>query len=133
MTGLVRVVDATIPTSLTMNLNDFIALRKTDGYVIPPDGVLLDGNNYVTGHGQVLYQIHPPDRCVGPCPIHGPSNHVMRSFPTFWRTAGVFDIKPSHMERICPHGVGHPDPDGSTVELMVHGCDGCCEGRVNGT
>lgn len=39
-------------------------------------------------------------------------------------------------ERICPHGVGHPDPD--TLEYIkkmhpefhenesVHGCDGCC-------
>jgi hypothetical protein len=41
------------------------------------------------------------------------------------------------MERICPHGVGHPDPDHlafveerygtdeASVE-SVHGCDGCC-------
>lgn len=41
------------------------------------------------------------------------------------------------MERICPHGVGHPDPDhiafvervaGKDVASVeaVHGCDGCC-------
>jgi hypothetical protein len=43
------------------------------------------------------------------------------------------------MERICPHGVGHPDPDDlayrisiakkmgkDTKYLGIHGCDGCC-------
>lgn len=29
------------------------------------------------------------------------------------------------MERICPHGVGHPDPDDINPD-GVHGCDGCC-------
>lgn len=29
------------------------------------------------------------------------------------------------MERICPHGVGHPDPDDTNPDT-VHGCDGCC-------
>lgn len=53
-------------------------------------------------------------------------------------------------ERICPHGVGHPDPD--SIEWMkrtifqdqdgiknciydmaggsIHGCDGCCRDQV---
>lgn len=31
------------------------------------------------------------------------------------------------MERICPHGVGHPDPDCMYAKRdTVHGCDGCC-------
>ena len=32
------------------------------------------------------------------------------------------------MERICEHGVGHPDPDDKRVREGdgVHGCDGCC-------
>lgn len=38
------------------------------------------------------------------------------------------------MERVCPHGVGHPDPD--SLEWLsrigarddgVHACDGCCQ------
>lgn len=29
------------------------------------------------------------------------------------------------MERMCPHGIGHPDPDEITLDV-VHGCDGCC-------
>lgn len=48
------------------------------------------------------------------------------------------------MERICTHGIGHPDPDHmahlqrlvsgriATQEYVdaeaVHGCDGCCRG-----
>jgi hypothetical protein len=33
------------------------------------------------------------------------------------------------MERLCEHGVGHPDPDEINLGLggrAVHGCDGCC-------
>ena len=30
------------------------------------------------------------------------------------------------MERICPHGVGHPDPDDYLAGDGMHGCDGCC-------
>jgi hypothetical protein len=32
------------------------------------------------------------------------------------------------MERTCPHGIGHPDPDGagSPGYIGEHGCDGCC-------
>jgi hypothetical protein len=29
------------------------------------------------------------------------------------------------MERICSHGVGHPDPDEINTD-KTHGCDGCC-------
>ena len=38
------------------------------------------------------------------------------------------------MERVCKHGVGHPDPDDAAYNdrtgngfLNVHGCDGCCQ------
>ena len=43
------------------------------------------------------------------------------------------------MERVCPHGIGHPDPD--SLEWLgrigvpddgVHVCDGCCQ-RTPGT
>lgn len=38
------------------------------------------------------------------------------------------------MERLCPHGVGHPDPDAArflnrtrpNLAASIHGCDGCC-------
>jgi len=29
------------------------------------------------------------------------------------------------MERECPDGIGHPDPDEINPNKM-HGCDGCC-------
>ena len=37
------------------------------------------------------------------------------------------------MERLCPHGIGHPDPDDlawqaqqGRAHLAAHACDGCC-------
>lgn len=73
---------------------------------------------------------HKKGACVGdlrfkktrPCPLHRRTNHSMRSFPQQWRDdRGI-------MERICPHGIGHPDPDQvlRTPYDGVHGCDGCC-------
>lgn len=83
--------------------------------------------------GQVL-MAHPANDCFDPnrCTIHNPSDHHMRAFPQHWRGDRGF------MERICPHGVGHPDPDqmyhlensrGMRVAHYegIHGCDGCCE------
>jgi len=71
--------------------------------------------------------MHSSDSCVGEyCTIHNRSNHSMRAFPQKWRG------DKSMMERICPHGIGHPDPDEINLHLpsrKVHGCDGCCEGE----
>ena len=77
-------------------------------------------NIYITGTAQVVTGVHPLSACVGrPCVIHNPSDHHMQDWPTHWR-------EDRHMmERLCPHGVGHPDPDDIT-EDTVHGCDGCC-------
>lgn len=78
----------------------------------------------ITGTGQILH-FHPAAVCEGsPCPLHHPSEHHMVGWALHWRgDRGL-------MERICPHGVGHPDPD-SLAHLAgrddgVHGCDGCC-------
>lgn len=59
------------------------------------------------------------------CCLHNRSDHAMRAFPQHWRgDRGI-------MERTCPHGVGHPDPDDIRVrsgeDNGVHGCDGCCK------
>lgn len=81
---------------------------------------------YVTGTGQVLAGIHSIEVCrPGPCTIHNPSDHHMRDWPTHWREDRRI------MERICPHGVGHPDPDGLVPpgDDRTHGCDGCCMGH----
>lgn len=74
-------------------------------------------------HSEVVLTCHEPDKCAGSsCTLHARSNHTMRSFPQHWRSDwGGF------MERICPHGCGHPDPDELHIE-MTHGCDGCCTG-----
>jgi len=71
--------------------------------------------------------IHSPDRCEGtPCPFHAPSDHHMASWPTDLRMSGL-------VERLCSHGIGHPDPDSMAWMASVgrhghgiHGCDGCC-------
>jgi hypothetical protein len=64
--------------------------------------------------------VHLTEMCDGgPCPIHARSRHHMRKFPQNWRGDRGF------MERMCPHGVGHPDPDCREAD-PVHGCDGCC-------
>lgn len=85
-----------------------------------PDGTLHDDDTYTTGTGQLLAKVHKEIECKRQhCVIHRPSDHSMRSFPTHWRSDRGF------MERICPHGVGHPDPDDFTAD-PVHGCDGCC-------
>lgn len=95
------------------------------------------GEEYVTGIGQKLVNVHKPSACAGEfCPVHNPSNHPMKNFKTLWRgDRGL-------MERICEHGVGHPDPDhiAHTRRLygdeaadteLVHGCDGCCQGAYS--
>jgi hypothetical protein len=80
----------------------------------------------------VLANVHPGELCAGrPCPIHNQTDHHMRDWPLLWRDdRGIF-------ERVCPHGVGHPDPDqldywretGQDAQA-IHGCEGCCEPRL---
>lgn len=70
--------------------------------------------------GERLFRVHPVDACRGEhCTIHNPSDHHMRGWPQHWRQDRGL------MERICLHGVGHPDPDDINPDT-VHGCDGCC-------
>jgi hypothetical protein len=76
--------------------------------------------------------VHDPEVCAGRnCAIHEPSDHIMRDFLLHWR----WDRR--IVERICPHGIGHPDPDDLWFQVNVlgndsagiHGCDGCCHQR----
>lgn len=63
---------------------------------------------------------HPPAACEGSmCCVHNPSEHHMREWPQHWRDDA------QKMERTCPHGIGHPDPDDTSSDT-THGCDGCC-------
>lgn len=69
---------------------------------------------------QRMWSVHAPDLCAGEhCTIHNRSDHHMRGWPQNWRSDRGL------MERICPHGVGHPDPDEISTDT-THGCDGCC-------
>jgi hypothetical protein len=76
-------------------------------------------------HSDEMVRAHLLKDCgPGPCTIHRRTNHVMRPFSQHWRAdRGI-------MERICSHGVGHPDPDDYRVRIGddsgIHGCDGCC-------
>jgi hypothetical protein len=85
---------------------------------------LMKQEKWVSGTGQELL-VHNREVCNGePCPVHNPTDHVMKDFPTHWRSDRFI------MERICPCGVGHPDPDDYRVRMGiedgVHGCCGCC-------
>lgn len=75
--------------------------------------VKLQGGRVIRAHGAGF--------CETPCAIHWPSGHHMREWPQQWR--GDRQI----IERVCDHGVGHPDPDDQNRD-KVHGCDGCCLG-----
>jgi hypothetical protein len=92
----------------------------------------MKNNKYTTGTNQILYNVHAPTaNCYNfGCVIHNPSDHPLRNAPTHYR----FDTK--IMERLCEHGVGHPDPDDPNYNTKIfrqartvaatHGCDGCC-------
>lgn len=79
--------------------------------------------------GGHLTHVHDPRDCQGRgCAIHNhPSAHKLRNAPLNWRgDRGI-------LERICAHGVGHPDWDAAQYLVSigrgyesVHGCDGCC-------
>lgn len=77
----------------------------------------------------MLINVHDERKCAGEtCVIHNPTEHHMREWPRVWRNdRGIF-------ERICEHGIGHPDPDQfprweKTDQMYegIHGCDRCCQ------
>lgn len=71
---------------------------------------------------------HNSNTCEGGvCVVHNPSNHGMQEWTFLYRSDRNI------VERICPHGIGHPDPDqiywwnSSGLDYQgIHGCDGCC-------
>lgn len=87
--------------------------------------------------GDKFLQTHGPATCSGDhCVLHNPSEHHMDTWPLFFRADRQFLA-----ERICPHGIGHPDPDslgyftrsGMGDWMSVHGCDGCCKPPTENT
>lgn len=77
-----------------------------------------------------LTNVHPVSACADApgCAIHArPTNHALKDAPMNWRgDRGI-------LERLCEHGVGHPDADSAAFLASIgkdyeniHGCDGCC-------
>lgn len=91
---------------------------------MPADLIALYSGDILTTHG--------PSQCAPHhCCIHNPSQHRLNDRPLYWRSDRAL------MERVCEHGVGHPDPDDIAhcrrtigdefaYTRAVHGCDGCC-------
>lgn len=80
-----------------------------------------------------LTNVHSPRACADAlgCGIHNrPSNHALKDAKMLWRNdRGI-------LERLCEHGVGHPDADSAAYLASIgrsndniHGCDGCCIGK----
>lgn len=78
-------------------------------------------HRYTLEHTEtVLHAAHSDSACQGyPCTIHGLSNHRMRAWAQQWNSLI------GYMERVCPHGVAHIDPDEFKL-FLAHACDGCC-------
>lgn len=96
------------------------------------DAIAEGRADVTTLHNGTILEHHGPAVCTGlNCCFHNPSSHPLDQAPLNWRRYR------SQMERICPHGVGHPDPDDvaqygrvhgpqRAFSYAVHGCDGCC-------
>ena len=89
--------------------------------------LLCGGKSHTKKQCKATRKAGGPKNCV----IHRPSEHLMRSWPLILRSSTL-------LERQCPHGVGHPDPDSAAYLNWrdgdgdggwdIHGCDGCCGG-----
>ncbi len=84
------------------------------------------GEQYISGTGQRM-RVHRAEDCVispeAPwCVIHKPMPGPWSTWRTHWRSDRRI------MERICPHGVGHPAAEYylyATRPHVDHGCDAC--------
>lgn len=107
---------------------------EAEGKISYADDLILEANPvtgwYTEGPGGVsLTNVHSPTQCAGRgCAIHArPTQHPLSEAPLLWRTdRGI-------LERICKHGVSHPDYDSAQYlegqglgYENVHGCCGCC-------
>jgi hypothetical protein len=101
-------------------------------YFFPFDGVSMDDSCWMlqAEDGEViiaLQNVHHPIKChERSCVLHNPSEHHMRRWPLLYRQDHL-------VQRVCPHHLGHPDPDSLAFRELIakeaaadHGCDGCC-------
>ena len=87
----------------------------------------LASGDLVSVRGGILTKVHRPNLCLGTnCWVHNPSEHHMVTWQIDWRE------RKRTAERVCPHDIGHPDPDDvafnarSGRDVTDHSCDGCC-------
>lgn len=92
----------------------------------------VDAHTATLVGGETLYNVHSSVACQpGPCAVHNPSPTHMSGWPQHWRADRRM------IERVCPHGIDHPDPDQLAFWAKCHGtpaadllglhtCDGCC-------
>lgn len=97
-----------------------------DGYM--RNSVWYNGGDHIDQLAKEGARFHSQLSCrrSEACVIHNPSDHQMRRWPRNLRASAL-------VERMCVHGVGHPDPDSVAFfdsigrrGFDVHGCDGCC-------
>lgn len=93
-----------------------------------------DGTVSFDGKGFHLAGLHPAEPACYEhgCVVHSPSPNARANredWPYHWRS----DRTPPIMERLCPHGIGMPDPDAADYNrrigkayLNIHGS--CPEG-----
>lgn len=119
-------IEPLTPSEMMRLLGDVIALERSIKW---GDFRARGGRQHTRDACRASRKAGAPKNCV----IHNPSNHKMRYWPMILRASGL-------IERQCPHGVGHPDPDsaayldwltGSANSHGVHGCDvqdgrSCC-------
>jgi hypothetical protein len=74
---------------------------------------------------QNFKNVHDAGVCRGrACTFHNRTDHPLRQYTMNWRAdRGI-------MERICPCGIGHPDPDQfaywAEIDEMWQRVHGCC-------
>ena len=84
-----------------------------------------NGERWRLAGNELISHVHDRMDCMGPvCTLHNPTDHHMRNMRLHYRHDRYL------FERICEHGVGHPDPDtrSGLGEYLAdgHGCDFCC-------
>lgn len=95
----------------------------------PATGFMTDAHDEDGTFIATMINVHNPNACAGRgCAIHNhPSDHPLKDAPMIWKNArGI-------LERLCQHGVGHPDYDSALYLTSIgaeaqniHACDGCC-------
>lgn len=110
-----------------MSTRQYDEKHKIQGYAEPTWGAQVK-----PPEGGFTLNTHRKGDCMNEfCCIHNPSDHPLNQHPLNWRGDRRL------MERICDHGIGHPDPDDiefkrttlgedSAAAEAIHGCDGCC-------